>query len=100
MVLCLKKTEHTSGEPIHDNFCWELWISSGLVSVVLKYAHDDPLASHGGVHKTLERLRRYYYWPGWVKDFKEEVEILKILMRKYKVSHTLTPAYSSQSRSG
>jgi len=43
------------------------------VPVALKNAHDDPLASHGGVHKTLERLRRYYYWPGWVKGVKEYI---------------------------
>jgi len=64
------KTEHTSGEPIHDSFFFKLWIPSGLAPVLLKNAHDDPLASHGCVHKTLERLKRYYYWPGLVKDVK------------------------------
>jgi len=39
----------------------------------LKKAHDDPLASHGGVHKSLERIRRYYFWPGLVTDVKEYI---------------------------
>jgi len=40
------------------------------VAELLKKNHDYPLASHGGTHKTLERLRRYYYWPGLVNDVK------------------------------
>jgi len=31
------------------------------------------MASHRGIHKTLERVRRYYYWPGLVKDVKSYV---------------------------
>jgi len=56
---------------LHDTFAWKLWIPSDLVPEVLKRAHDDPLASHGGGHKTLERIRRYYFWPGLVTDVKE-----------------------------
>jgi len=40
------------------------------VAEFLKKNHDDPLASHGGIHKTLERVRRYYSWPGLVNDVK------------------------------
>jgi len=62
--------DHTSGDALHDQFCWKLWIPQTLIQVVLENAHDHPLASHGGIHKTLERVRRYYYWPGMVKDVK------------------------------
>jgi len=54
--LVYRRGEHTSGEAIHDTFCWKLWVPQGLVPEALKKAHNDPLASHGGVHKTLERL--------------------------------------------
>jgi len=40
------------------------------VAELLKKNHDDPLASHGGIHKTLEWVLRYYYWPGLVNDVK------------------------------
>ncbi|XP_030385488.1 uncharacterized protein LOC115632467 isoform X1 [Scaptodrosophila lebanonensis] len=65
-----RRSDHATGDQLHDSFGWKLWIPKELVSEVLKNAHDHPLASHGGVHKTLERIRRYYYWPGLVNDVK------------------------------
>jgi len=72
--LVYRRGEHTSGEAIHDTFCWKLWVPQGLVPEALKKAHNDPFASHGGVQKTVERLRRYYYWPGLVRDVKQYIE--------------------------
>jgi len=69
--LLYRRTDHATGDLLHDTFAWQLWISCELVPEFLKEAHDDPLASHGGVHKTLERIRRYYFWPGLVTDVKE-----------------------------
>lgn len=37
---------------------------------MLKKSHNDPPASHGGIHKTLERVRRLYYWPKLINDVK------------------------------
>ncbi|XP_044313064.1 uncharacterized protein K02A2.6-like [Drosophila rhopaloa] len=54
--------------------------SSDYVSLMERIrANEDklsdlkPLASHGGIHKTLERVRKYYYWPSLVKDVKVHV---------------------------
>jgi hypothetical protein len=30
---------------------------------VLKLAHENPLSGHLGVNKTVDRIRRYFYWP-------------------------------------
>ena len=38
---------------------------------VLKLAHGAPLAEHLGIKKTLEKVRRYFYWPTVNRDVKE-----------------------------
>ncbi|KAI8116024.1 Retrovirus-related Pol polyprotein from transposon 297 [Lucilia cuprina] len=43
-----------------DDLAWKLWIP--------KEAHDSHLSSHGGINKTLERIRRFYFWPNLVND--------------------------------
>jgi hypothetical protein len=35
---------------------------------VMKLHHDDPLAGHYGVEKTLELLRRSWYWENMETD--------------------------------
>ncbi|XP_033237657.1 uncharacterized protein [Drosophila pseudoobscura] len=72
--LLYRRSDHATGEVLHDVFIWKLWIPQGLVVDVLRNAHDNPLASHGGIHKTLERIRRYYYWPGLVADVKKYIQ--------------------------
>lgn len=72
-------------------FFFKLWIPTGLVPEVLKIAHDDPLASHGGVHKTLERLRRYYYWSGLVRDVKEYILACDVCKMTKAPNSTLRP---------
>lgn len=36
-------------------------------------AHNTPTSAHGGVAKTLDRIRRNLYWPGMVKDIRNYV---------------------------
>jgi len=57
-----RKAEHLSGEQVHDEYAWKLWLPSELIPKVLFQANNSPLASHGGIHKTVERVRRYYFW--------------------------------------
>lgn len=43
-------------------------------------AHNPPLASHGGIGKTLDRLKLTYYWPGMatrVRDFIRKCDTCK-----------------------
>lgn len=39
-----------------------------ILAEVMKLHHDDPLAGHYGVNKTLELLRRSYWWDGMEED--------------------------------
>ena len=65
-----RRAEHATGDQIADDLCWKLWVPKDLVVEVLKQNHEHPLASHSGINKTLEKIRRYYYWPNLVNDVK------------------------------
>lgn len=48
---------------------WRIVVPQESRRSVLVDCHDSPLSAHGGYFKTLDRVRRMYYWP------KMEVEI-------------------------
>ncbi|XP_041448138.1 uncharacterized protein K02A2.6-like, partial [Drosophila obscura] len=66
--LIYRRAEHAAGEQIADDSCWKLWIPKELVSEVLKQHHEPALSAHSGINKTLEKIRRYYYWPNLATD--------------------------------
>jgi hypothetical protein len=41
---------------------------------ILRVQHDDPQGGHFGVERTLEAIRRKYYWRELVQDVREHVE--------------------------
>lgn len=68
-----RRTEHATGEQLQDDLSWKLWIPREMIPEILKKAHDNPLSSHGGINKTLARIRKFYYWPNLVVDVKNYV---------------------------
>ena len=89
--LVYRRSEHATGEQLHDSFAWKLWIPKELVAEVLVKAHDHPLASHGGIHKTLERIRRYYYWPGLINDVKKYISSCEICKSTKAPNNVMRP---------
>lgn len=73
-----RRTEHAVGEQLADDMIWKLWIPKSMVPEVLQKHHDDPLSSHCGINKTLERIRRYYFWPNLVWDVKNYVNSCEV----------------------
>lgn len=53
---------------------WKYLIPSDLKSEVLQDGHDNKLAAHGGFHKTLHRVKQYYYWPKMTEDIRRYVQ--------------------------
>lgn len=45
---------------------------------VLFKAHDNPLAAHFGINKTLSRIRKYYFWPGMVNSVRYYINSCEI----------------------
>jgi len=43
-------------------------VPASLKARLLKSFHDTPTSGHQGVDRTLEKLRRYYWWPNMKKD--------------------------------
>lgn len=65
-----KKVNHSTGNPLEDDLGWKLWIPSQLTSQLISLAHEPPKASHGGIGKTLNRLRKQFYWPNMASQVK------------------------------
>lgn len=47
---------------------WKIYVPQSLRSVVLHDCHDSLQAAHGGLFKTLGRIRQDYYWPQMKQD--------------------------------
>ena len=63
--LKVKGVLHYDGKP---------YIPETLRANLLEKNHDDPLARHFGVEKTLELLTRKYYWPKMRADIKKYIQ--------------------------
>ena len=50
-----------------------LWVPTELHTDLLKEIHDQPSSNHPGVARTIDLVRRYYYWPGHTKTIKRFV---------------------------
>ncbi|KAM8701527.1 hypothetical protein ACLKA7_012110 [Drosophila subpalustris] len=46
-----------------DGSTWKLWVPASLPHELVRRAHEEHTAAHGGVAKTLHALRRQYFWP-------------------------------------
>ncbi|KAH8279039.1 hypothetical protein KR026_008330, partial [Drosophila bipectinata] len=68
-----RRAKQDQGVGLGESFAWKLWVPNEMIPEVMKEAHDSPTAAHGGIHKTLERIRRMYYWPRLVRDVKDYV---------------------------
>ena len=54
---------------------------------LLKRHHDEPLAGHFGVEKTIELITRKFYWPRLAKDVKEYVATCDVCQRVKVTRH-------------
>jgi hypothetical protein len=54
---------------------------------VVRQCHDDPTSGHPGVHGTLERLDRQYWWPTMRAFVKKYVEGCDVCARKKRTQH-------------
>ena len=58
-----------TGQEIYQQIC----LSESLVPQVLYALHDSPSAGHLGVSKTLEKVRRRFYWHGMREDLENHI---------------------------
>uniref|UniRef100_A0A3B3IH81 Gypsy retrotransposon integrase-like protein 1 n=1 Tax=Oryzias latipes TaxID=8090 RepID=A0A3B3IH81_ORYLA len=58
-----------------------LYVPDSLRSEVLTWGHASRIACHGGVHRTINLLRRRFFWPSLEKDVREYVAACTICAR-------------------
>lgn len=64
-----KRTEFRTGNQTVDlNTLWKVWVPEGLRLQIISNAHEPSSAAHGGVEKTIDLVRRFYFWPGLSQD--------------------------------
>ena len=61
-----------------------------LRTILLSEAHDSIFGGHFGIEKTLEKIKRYWYWPGMHKDVEEYIRTCTVC-QKTKHSTKKTP---------
>ena len=66
--IIFKRTLFDNGFEESSESRWKLWVPTGLTSTLIEKAHNPETASHGGIAKTVNRLRQFYYWPGMVQQ--------------------------------
>ena len=52
-------------------------VPPSLVTEVITSLHNSVTAGHLGAHKTLEKIRQRYYWPGFKTDIKHHILSLR-----------------------
>lgn len=63
-----KRTEPRTGDALQEDRAWKLWVPSELRAELLDRVHGSLSAGHGGIQKTLRKLRERYFWPGLASD--------------------------------
>lgn len=57
---------------------WRLVVPLKNRIAVIGDCHTPPLCAHGGYHKTIDRIRRQYYWPNMDKDVRNFVRTCEV----------------------
>lgn len=84
-----KRVEPRQGA--NDASTWRLWVPEGLQQRVIEEAHNPPSSSHGGGDKTLELIRRQYFWPGMVGHIREFIAKCSLCKESKAPNYTLRP---------
>ena len=67
--MCRRWEHELTGQEIYHQIC----LPESIVSQVLRALHNDPSSGHLGVSKTLEKVRRRFYWHGMWEDVEMHV---------------------------
>lgn len=91
-----KRVEYATGNELQEERSWKLWVPSSLTSDIIRRAHDHPLCAHGGVGKTLSRIKTFFYWPKMVKQITDYVLSCEICKQTKHTNKILRPPMGEQ----
>jgi len=85
-----KRTDFSRGSSDESND-WKLVVPPELRTDVLYAAHNTPVAAHGGIAKTVNLIRKFFFWPGLVNDVKVYVENCDLCKTSKAPTHITRP---------
>lgn len=86
-----KYVQNKNGLGVYENV-WRLFVPLGSRQEVLRRCHDDPLAAHMGVAKTLQRVKDHFYWPRMAYDTEKYVQKCESCqLNKYRNASSRAP---------
>lgn len=80
-----------SDDAVDSALAWKIWVPTKLHEKVVADAHNPSAASHGGIGKTAELIRRFYYWPSITKDVRDFILRCNVCKETKAPSKTLRP---------
>lgn len=87
-----KRTSFRTGADTADSeTIWKIWVPEGLRKQIIVAAHEPAMTAHGGTSKTVELVRRFYFWPGLSKDVRALVAKCHICKETKAPNQTLRP---------
>ena len=80
---------HVTGQPEEVQY-WRMVVPDDLEvkSLLVSELHSVPYAAHPGVQRTIDKVRRYFWWKGMAGDIREFVEACPTCQLE-KTDHTM-----------
>lgn len=73
-----------------------VYVPEDMKGQVLHECHDEKTAAHGGVFKTLHRVKKLYYWPNMDTDIRAYVNKCKVCKAVKQANYNLTAPMGKQ----
>lgn len=81
----------TGNDVVDRETMWKIWVPEALRLDIISNAHNPPTAAHGGIDKTIDLIRRFYFWPKLAKDVRTFVAECQICKVTKAPNYTLRP---------
>ena len=75
---------------------WKLYVPATLTSALIEKAHASETCSHGGIAKTLHRLRQWYFWPKMTVQVRNFIKKCEVCAQTKSVNKELRPTMGKQ----
>lgn len=90
------RNQFRQGNTASESSIWKLWLPARLTEISVQAAHNPPLSAHPGISKTLEKLRRCFFWPKMAKQVADFVSQCSICKETKAPNITLRPHMGQQ----
>lgn len=78
-------------EPETTEFEWKLWIPEEITYALIEKAHNYTGSIHDGIHKTVNRLKTFYYWPKMTSQVRQYITNCQICKETKPANQIMRP---------